>query len=302
MNFYDKNKKYIWIGVLLIGVIIVLKAIKKRVNPLLTRNKPLVVSNNGRVGNDGGLQLSNSLSNIETLLKNKIDIIEINVQLSSDNIPVLFRDTKLDSLTNGFGFVKNKTAMQLKSLSYKSYPNEKIALLSDALVLLKKYNPNSIFYVSNLNDINYYEEITLLNELNFFKGYENNFLIKGVTAEKPVAVYNAGLLYMNTVPYSFVGTLNNSSSISQLVNRCKESNFVRLQFNDKDSFVTNGQLASQLSNVGCNIWFDALDQKLAIPQNFKGDSIKEWDAILKMTNSKAIVTNSPLILKSKLGN
>lgn len=300
MSFYEKNKKIIWLGVLIAGVVIVYRAIKKRVNPLLRSNKPLVVANNGRLGADKGLAINNSISNIKSLLQNKIDIIEISIQFSSDNVPVLFKDKTLDQLSSGFGFVKNKTANQLKQYSYKAYPNEKIALLSDALILLKEFNPNAIFYITNLNDLNYFEEITLLNEQGFFTGYENNFLLRGTTAEKPVAIYNAGLLYMNTIPFEFVGKMNNKSIISQVVKRAKEATFLRLQFNENDTFVLDGQLANQLEQTGCKLYFDPFDVKLTLPKALKNDTEIQWNEIYGKIKSKALVTNNPLTLQAKL--
>jgi hypothetical protein len=300
MNFYEKNKKIIWLGVLIAGAIIVYRAIRKKVNPLLTRNKPLVVANNGRVGTGKGLDIDNSISNIKTLLENKVDIIEISIQLSSDNIPVLFKDKTLDKLSNGFGFVQSKTSNQLKTYSYKAYPNEKIALLSDAMILLKQYNPDAIFYITNLNDYNYYEEITLLNEKGFFKGFENNFLLRGTTADKPVAIYNAGLLYMNTIPFDFVGKLNNKSSVSQIVKRSKEATFLRLQFNENDTFVFSGELANQLETVGCKLYFDPFDVKLSIPKSLKNDTETQWNEIYGKIKAKALVTNNPLLLQAKI--
>ncbi len=53
------------------------------------------------------------------------EMLELDVQLSKDNIPVIFHDTKLDKKTNGSGFVSDYTLEQLQELDAGSWFDEK---------------------------------------------------------------------------------------------------------------------------------------------------------------------------------
>jgi len=293
MNFYQKHKNIIWLGTIILGAYLIYRAIRKSINPKLNQSKPLVVANNGYL--EGGLKMANSLSNLDKLLQSNVDVIEINIQITADNVPILFRDTKLDDLTNGFGSVSMKTIDQIKALKYDAYPNEPIATFQEAVSLLKKYNNNSILYISNVNDA----MISKMNQYGMFKGIENQILVKGAVGEKPVAVHNAGILYMTTIPFSFVGKMNSLSKVMELAERCKDSQFVRLQFNDKDSFVFNGKLSNVLMQRGCKLWVDALDSRLTIPEKYRGDAIGSW-SLIALLKVGAIVTNKPLLLQSSI--
>ncbi len=84
----------------------------------------------------------NTLSAIRMALgEPKIDSIEIDVHLSKDGVPVVIHDHRLDRTTDGSGYVKDKTAEELKSLDAGSwfgegFAGEPVPLLEDVLKLV----------------------------------------------------------------------------------------------------------------------------------------------------------------------
>ena len=64
----------------------------------------------------------NTMIAFKKAIEYKADGIEIDVQLSKDNIPVIIHDETLDRTTNGSGYVKDYTLAELKSFKTKSVP------------------------------------------------------------------------------------------------------------------------------------------------------------------------------------
>ncbi|GIW23545.1 MAG: hypothetical protein KatS3mg068_2552 [Candidatus Sericytochromatia bacterium] len=70
------------------------------------------------------------------------DMIEIDVQLSKDNIPVVFHDSNLKRTTNVAGKLNQRTLQELKELDAGSwfsinFRNEKIPTLEEVLKIIK---------------------------------------------------------------------------------------------------------------------------------------------------------------------
>lgn len=91
---------------------------------------------------------------IQKALNNQADAIWITIQLSKDNIPVLYRPSDLKSLTNGQGAISQFTAEQLKQwdAGYKygeaqkfPYRNKGITIPTLASILTQF--PNTQFYL-----------------------------------------------------------------------------------------------------------------------------------------------------------
>ena len=73
----------------------------------------------------------------------KCDMIELDVRLSSDNLPVVFHDKRLQRTSSSTGALHKKHSKQLTSIDNGSwfspkFHREKIPLLSDVLSLVKK--------------------------------------------------------------------------------------------------------------------------------------------------------------------
>lgn len=296
MNFYQKNKKIIWFSAIVLGIIVIYRALQKKINPKLRKNKTLVVANNSMIDNGTGLSMPNSFSNMVQLIRNNVDIIEVSLQMTYDRVPIVFASTSLDDLTDGLGWVKNKSWDQISKLNFKKYPNEKIHKFSELTALIKQYKSDTILYISNATD----SLISDMNAQELFKNVENNVLVKGSLPEKPVAVFNAKIMYMNTVSFSFVGKMTTLSKVNEVAQRSKECQFVRVQFSKDDTMVLNGKLSNALAKVGCRLWVDVFDSKLSIPSSFKGDNVQSWSQMVGLIKAGAIVTNKPLLLEQNL--
>ncbi len=80
----------------------------------------------------------NTMSAFKAVVDMKADMIELDVLLSKDNIPVVFHDERLDEKTNGSGLVCDHTLSDLKKLDAGSwfdtkFKNERIPTLREVL-------------------------------------------------------------------------------------------------------------------------------------------------------------------------
>jgi glycerophosphoryl diester phosphodiesterase len=73
----------------------------------------------------------NSLSAINEAIKDGADIVEIDVQLTSDNVPVLMHDETVDRTTNGTGKVSDFTLAEIQNLQLKEGLGGKTAALTE---------------------------------------------------------------------------------------------------------------------------------------------------------------------------
>lgn len=83
----------------------------------------------------------NSLLAIELAIQMGVDIVEIDVQLTKDSIPVLMHDKTLDRTTSGNGYVENFTFGEIKKLRLKNglgrLTNHQIPSLEEAMLAAK---------------------------------------------------------------------------------------------------------------------------------------------------------------------
>lgn len=80
----------------------------------------------------------NTMSAIKGALAMNAEMIEIDVLLSKDGVPVVFHDKTLNDHTNGTGYVQNHTVEELKKLDagswfHKSFSDQKIPTLEEVL-------------------------------------------------------------------------------------------------------------------------------------------------------------------------
>jgi glycerophosphoryl diester phosphodiesterase len=92
--------------------------------------RPLVISHAAC----GGHAPENTLAGIQKAIELGSDAIEIDVQASADNVPILMHDLTVDRSTNGTGPVAELTLEQLKALSVKGEP---VPTLAEVLDLTK---------------------------------------------------------------------------------------------------------------------------------------------------------------------
>lgn len=87
----------------------------------------------------------NSISSYLKAIENGADVVETDIQLSSDKQIIVMHDSTIDRTTNGSGSIHSMTLAQLKQYhlwgdndKYKStYPNEKIPTFEELLVAVK---------------------------------------------------------------------------------------------------------------------------------------------------------------------
>lgn len=84
----------------------------------------------------------NTMSAFKAAVDMNADMIELDVLLSKDNIPVVFHDERLDKKTNGSGLVLDHTLSELQKLDAGSwfdtrFKNEQISTLREVLEFLR---------------------------------------------------------------------------------------------------------------------------------------------------------------------
>lgn len=100
--------------------------------------RPLVI---GHRGNSSSAP-ANTIESMRQAIELGVDMIELDVRMSKDGIPVLIHNDTVDETTNGRGAVSSFTLAQLKELDAgswkdKRYANEKIPTLAEALEFAK---------------------------------------------------------------------------------------------------------------------------------------------------------------------
>ena len=88
----------------------------------------------------------NTLASIAAAFAAGADIVEIDVRLSRDRVPVVIHDDTVDRTTDGAGFVADKTLAELKALDAGSWKDERfsgerIPTLVEALVAARGKGP-----------------------------------------------------------------------------------------------------------------------------------------------------------------
>lgn len=239
----------------------------------------------------------NNLTNIQLCLDNDIDIIEMDVQITRDGVPVLFHDNTLDAKTNGSGSIEDKNWSEVAQIRYNSDSRQGIATLEDAIKLLKKSGKPIIYQLDKCSA----REIGQINKLGLFKGVKNQILCKGISWETPQSVMDAGVLWMPMMPTDYVGRMTNMDVINTIVSKCKGREFLEAQFSDQDTLLINGTLSKELQKIGCKLFVVAVAGAITTNgKSFRGDSPQQWVKMVNPMAAKAIMTNKPMALKKFL--
>jgi hypothetical protein len=298
-----RNGKIIFgvtIGLAVVSTIVLFWVAKRRKggggkSSLLRSDKTLICTHIANIDVQGSTRAQNNLRNIGLNLINDIDIIEMDVQITRDNVPVLFHDSTLDGVTNGSGKIQDKNWAEVSQIRYNSDSSQGIATLADAIQELKKSGKPSIFQLDKCDA----GEIQKINSLGLFKGVENQMLCKGQSFTKPASVVEANVMWMPIIPSSYVGKMNNESTIDEIVSKCQGSQFVEAQFSDGDTLLINGTLSDKLSKIGCKLLVVAVGGSSDTNgKSFRGDSPTQWAKMINPMKAGAIMTNRPLALKN----
>jgi hypothetical protein len=300
-----KTKKKIWIGVgiavAVISVITISWLISRRKTnggsgkSLLKSNRPLVVSHIANIDAPGSTKAQNNLMNIQINIDNDIDVIEMDVQITRDGVPVLFHDSTLDQKTNGIGKIQDKTWSEISQLRYKSDASQGIAKLEDAINILKRSGKPIIYQLDKCDA----SEIAKINSLGLFNGVQNQMLCKGQSFTKPQSVVTSGVMWMPIIPSQYVGRMNSQSVIDEIVQKTNGSQFLEAQFSDADTLLIDGTLANELEKINCRLLVVAVGGSSDTNgRSFRGDSPTQWQKMIAPMRAGAIMTNYPLKLKN----
>ncbi len=82
-----------------------------------------------------GLAYENTLPSVAAALQLGVDVVEVDVQLTADGVPVLFHDRRLDARTNGGGRIAEYTHTQL-SEQVCTASGERIPTLAETCALI----------------------------------------------------------------------------------------------------------------------------------------------------------------------
>lgn len=289
------------IGFAVISTIVLFWVAKKRKGGagakslLLRSDKTLVCSHICNIDVQGSTKAQNNLRNIGLNLANDIDMIEMDVQITRDNVPVLFHDSTLDGVTNGSGKIQDKNWAEVSQLRYNSDSSQGITTLADAIQELKKSGKPTIFQLDKCDA----GEIQKINSIGLFKGVESQMLCKGQSFTKPASVVEANVMWMPIIPSSYVGKMNSESVIDEIVSKCQGSQFVEAQFSDSDTLLINGTLSDKLNKIGCKLLVVAVGgSNDTNGKSFRGDSPTQWSKMINPMKAGAIMTNHALALKN----
>jgi Glycerophosphoryl diester phosphodiesterase family len=293
-DFIAKNKWFILggVGLLTLGITIAFVIDKIRKSGFL--KKVLVCSHITNVDADGRTKAENNLKNIQIALDNDIDIIEMDVQITRDGVPVLFHDETLDAKTNGSGRIQDKNWSEVSQLTYNVDSSQGITKFEDAVKLLKKSGKKTIFQLDKCDS----SEIAQMDSLGLFNGVKDQMLSKSQSFTKSEEIRKAGILYMPIIPSSYVGKMTSDAIIDEIVEKCKGSDFLEAQFSDLDSKFIDGTLSNKLKKIGCRLLVVAVGgSTYTNGSSFRGDSQKQWAKMIDPMGAGAIMTNYPIKLK-----
>ena len=299
----EKGKKILKISAIVLGVLTIgtfaflgiRKIVRKRGLRNLGKKGVLVCSHITKIDVPQSINAENNLTNIQLCIDNDVAIIEMDVQITADGVPVLFHDNDLDSKTNGSGSISYKSWSEVSQVRYKSDSRQGITTLESALNLLRKSGKPIIYQLDKCSA----SEIAQINKLGLFKGVENQILCKGFAWEKPQAVVQSGVMWMPMIPSDLVGRMTNMETINSIVSKSKGKEFLEAQFSDQDTLVIDGTLSKELQKVGCNLFVVAVaGASTTNGKSFRGDTPQQWAKMINPMGAKGIMTNKPIALKN----
>jgi len=297
-NIVDKYRYVIGgaIALAIVGIVVYIykKSKKSGINNIINNSKVLVCSHITAIDNNAGTKAENNLKNISLLLTENIGMIEMDVQITKDGIPVLYHDNDLSPKTNMSGSISNLNWAQVQGARYKSDNSQGITKLSDAIDVLKKSGKSTIFQLDKCDK----NEIAKIDSLGLFKRVEKQMMAKALSFQAADSIKKAGILYMPMLPTNYVGKMTSGAIINEIAQQCKGSQFIEAQFSDADTLLINGTLSKKLAEVGCKLFVVAVGGAPTTNSvSFRGDNVKQWAKMINPMGAGAIMTNKPLALK-----
>ncbi len=261
-----------------------------------SNSSTMICSHAGKWDGPGSSKAENCLKNIEANIKAKIDMIEIDIQITSDGVPVLFHDGTLDKKTNGSGKIQDLSWSRVKMISYNADTTQRICSLQEVVNLLKKYSSKSILQLDKCDS----KELTAIHNLGILRGLERQIVAKGSSYTPPSIVKTMGIKWMPILPTSSVGKVKSKLVADEIVTKVTPG-FFEYQFSDSDSYITNGYLSDALRSKKIYPMVVAVGgTKNTNGVSYRGDSKTAWTKIVNNIKPSLIMTNKPNELKTYL--
>lgn len=144
---------------IIIGLILCLLALYLQQDAFI--HKPWVIGHRG-----SAYEVENTIEAVKNANDNQADFAEIDIQLSKDQIPIVFHDDTLSRLTNSKQKVSDLTAAELKQIVLKQHGKEaQIVTFEELLVEMNKQEMNIGLLIELKSIENYYELITRMIEI-----------------------------------------------------------------------------------------------------------------------------------------
>lgn len=264
------------------------------------KNRKMICSHMAKCDLPQSSKAQNNLKNIELLIENDIDIIELDILITRDGVPILFHDNTLERTTNGSGKVVDKTWNELKGIRYKDDATQGIYKLEDALELLRNSKKDIIFQLDKCEP----SEIKRISSLGLLKGIEDKMLCKSYSFSPNQAYIDAGVKFMPIIPPSYVGRMNNERVIDEIVEKCRGFEFCELSFGLQDTLVLNGTLARKMKDIGCGLLGVAITGIKTTNPNINdsrwGDKPSIWKVYYEQMDCQVVMTDRPIAVKKYL--
>ena len=294
-SWFGRNYPFFIVGVVLVGGTYFI--LKRLLKGGLVSNKKLILAHCGAWDGQYGKKCCNLLSNIEMNIRSGTDIIEIDIQITKDGIPVLFHDDTLDAQTNSSGKIQNKNWSEVKTIAYKNC-NETIPSLEQVVGLMKKFGGRNMLQLDKCSD----SEWAVILRSGIIKGLEERTIAKGTQFKPYSSLAGSKVMWMPILPTKYVGKMTDESTLNEIVANLKESQFCELQFSLKDTLLLNGTLARKCKEIGCKLVGIAVTGSKDTNPNYVsgsgwGDNAKSWAKYFNEIGCGAVMTNYPNAIK-----
>ena len=273
------------------------KSEKPEIKPIKP-NQIMVCAHAAKWDGGGSSPAENCLANVKANIKNGTDMIEIDIQITADGVPVLFHDGSLDSKTNGKGKIQDLTWDQVSKIQYRSDSTQTICSLAQVVKAVKEASSSIILQLDKCDA----GELAVISKLGLLKGMGSQVIAKGSSSSAPGIVSSMGIGWMQILSTSNVGQVKTSED-ADLIAKKIDSRFFEYQFSDNDSHITNGYLSKALNDKGIKTMVVAVGgTDKTNGSSYRGDSSTAWKKIVNDINPNIIMTNRPSQLKALFGN
>lgn len=258
-------------------------------------NKVLVIAHRG----DWRNAPENSIQAIQNCIDMGVDMVEIDVRLTKDSIPVLMHDNTLDRTTTGKGKVNEWTLQELKTLYLRNGANHathhKIPTLEEALLVSKDRILLNLDKCYNYFDVIY----PVLKKTNT----TSQVLMKGTASlEEVQRDFGPYLDDVRFMPIVILDEVNASQKVKEYLNSANPPLAIEFVFSNLKSPIIK-QFKS-IHNAGTRVWVNSLWESLNA--GYEDDrAVQHTDSIYGWyikNNVSMIQTDRPQLLMNYLKN